>query len=930
VCVSLTEAQTRIARIDVQLASAGWGADAAAVDFEAEYKVAGVGDAEEGFVDYVLPATDGMPLAIVEAKRAARDALAGMEQARLYSEALVRETGAQPFVYLANGDEIWFWDLETNPRRVAGFAPRLDVERRRFQRDHRTSLLAQPINATIVDRTYQHLAIRKVHEAFETGHRRVLLVMATGTGKTRVATALVDTLLEAKWAQRVLFLADRDALVEQALRDGFKEFLPAEPADRIRSARYDATKRLYVATLQTMHDYHQQFSPAAFDVVISDESHRSIYNLWQDTLNYFDAYLVGLTATPADYLDRNTFTFFDRPDHEPTYSYEYDEAVQEGYLVPFEVYHARTRFQIDGIHGDQLDPVVQEQLRDEGIDPDDIDFSGTELERTVTNKDTTRLQVNEFFDNALTDPGGALPGKSILFATTHAHARRIWEVFNEEYPQFPGLAVIIDSHMERPAELLERFRKESMPRIAISVDMLDTGIDIPTVVNLGFFKPVFSRIKFWQMIGRGTRRVDTPAVAKDWCPVSSKIRFRILDFGENFARFQLNPDGVEPSATTPVATRRFRALSTTARLAERAHRIAESTGTDTTQATLLYAQLIAEMRQMIAALPIESAGVRERRQLIEAVSRDSYWLTIDEAKQRVLSLEVAPLMRYLADVNVAETTYDIHCLDAIAGVISGDGAAASAAARTLREDIIRLPVDHPDVAPAREAIVARYEEDWCDAVSLDELLELRRSLGPVMRHRLPEPMHLITLDLADVFREQRWIEVGPDARRIEISEYQQQVIARVQELAGSDPLFAKIAAGDPLDDDELAAVAAALDVPDLYASEDALQRAWRAPQASTLAILRDILGIERLPTREDTIGVAFNAYVMAKGYLNADQLTFVRLIARRLIDAGHVDMSDLYEAPFTDLTMNPEGLLPGDDLDELLGLAAQYSSPKAA
>jgi type I restriction enzyme, R subunit len=410
--MTLTEAQARAERILRQLERAGWGASATAVDFEAEYKVRGVDRAEEGFIDYLLPATDGTPLAIVEAKRASRDALAGKEQARLYVEALERETGARPFVYLANGDEIWLWDLETNPQVVSGFAPRDDLERRRFQRDNRTPLRDQPINAVTVERPYQHEAIRRVHEALEGGTRKALLVMATGTGKTRVATALVDTLLEAKWAQRVLFLADRDALVEQALRDGFKAHLPYEPADRIRSASYDPTKRLYVATLQTMQDFHHQFSPAAFDVVISDECHRSIYNRWQEILTHFDAYLVGLTATPADFIDRNTFTFFGCADHQPTFDYEYDEAVKDGYLVPFEVYHARTRFQIEGIHGNQLAEDVQHQLREEGIDPDDIDFTGTELERTVTNRDTTRLLVREFFENALTDPSGAIPGKS--------------------------------------------------------------------------------------------------------------------------------------------------------------------------------------------------------------------------------------------------------------------------------------------------------------------------------------------------------------------------------------------------------------------------------------------------------------------------------------------------------------------------------------
>ncbi len=245
----------------------------------------------------MLPGSDGLPLAIVEAKRASRDAIAGKEQARLYVEAITRDTGARPLIYLANGDEIWFWDLVSNPRLVSGFGPRDDLERRQYQRDYRQPLATRPINAQIVDRPYQQEAIRRVHEALTAGKRRGLLAMATGTGKTRVATALVDTLLGAGWAQRVLFLADRDALVEQALSEGFKAHLPAEPAARIRSSAYDPTKRLYVATLQTMQDFHRHFSPTAFDPIIADECHRSIYNRWQDVLTYFDSYLIGLTAT---------------------------------------------------------------------------------------------------------------------------------------------------------------------------------------------------------------------------------------------------------------------------------------------------------------------------------------------------------------------------------------------------------------------------------------------------------------------------------------------------------------------------------------------------------------------------------------------------------------------------------------------------------
>lgn len=902
-----TEAQTRRG-IDKQLARVGW-IDVGA-DFEEEFEVGSVGDADYGFTDYALKGADGRVLAVVEAKRTSRDALAGKEQATLYADAIEARHGYRPFIFLTNGLEIWFWDNQSNPRRVGGFFRREDLERRRFQLLHRKGLTATQINSATAGRIYQQEAIRRVHERFESGHRKSLWVMATGTGKTRSATALIETLMDALWAERVLFLVDRNPLGTQAL-DAFREFLPNEPAERIRTATYDDSKRLYVATLQTMQDFYLSFSAGAFDLVISDECHRSIYNKWEAVLTYFDALLLGLTATPSDFIDRNTFQFFDCSNQQPTHAYQLDQAIADGFLVPYEVYHARTTIQIDGIRGLELPPEVQEELQQSGIDPEDIDFAGTELERRVTNTETTRLLVTEFFENALRPPNDNLPGKSIIFAMSHAHARRLYESFLNEYPQFPGLVEIIDSHMENPEAILGRFKRESLPRIAISVDMLDAGIDIPTVLNLGFMKPVFSKIKFWQMIGRGTRRVDD-ASAKPWCPAYSKSVFRILDFWENFRRFQLNPAGVEPSASQPVVVRLFRAWI-------RAARAADGTGRHD-----LAEEFTAEARSLINQLPLDSAGVRENLRLIEDVTNDLFWMSLDEWKYQLLTLEVAPLMRYIAGISIEQASFQVGVLDCLSGVLTGDHTRASNLAHELQDGLRHLPEDHPDVRAVRQTLHELQRTDWPDKPTLEALLELLVDFSSLMHLRQPEPQRIITLNIADAFREQQFIAVGPEGSEFDAARYRQLVEDHVRELAESHPAMLKLRSGEPLSDGDLAAIEEAISGPDLYVTEETLRAAYRAPHGSLVSLLRHALGVEELASWPAAVQEAFETFISEKGYLNADQLTFVRLFARRLIETGRVERFDLFEEPFLRLGSTIDRAFDSADLDAMMALASRF------
>ncbi|MBN1934342.1 MAG: DEAD/DEAH box helicase family protein, partial [Anaerolineae bacterium] len=492
--------------IDPQLERAGWYLrDRARVGIE--IPVDGY-DAEpwNGVTDYCLYRKNGEVLAVVEAKRASTDVRLAQAQAEYYVNEITRRQPTRPFAFLANGYEVYYLDADgAPPRLVSGFFTRADLENRRYLQEHGRPLAGIEIDNEIVDRPYQHEAIRRVCEAFERGRRKALIVMATGTGKTRTTMALIDLFLRADQARSVLFVADRDALVEQAKTDGFERFLPHEPCTRLRSYSIDTSQRLYAVTLQTLSNIFEQFSPAFFDLIVFDEVHRSIFNKFNEVLQYFDGRMVGLTATPAQYIDRDTFREFECHDGRPTYLYTYEKAVEEGYLVDYDLYSAQTRFQRQGIRGVDLSEEERNALIQQGIDPDELDYEGTDLEKTVSNTDTLRRQWEEIWDTCIKDGSGQLPGKTIVFAITQQHALRLAEAFHQMFPQFPGLVRVITHKSEYRGTLVDDFKKKDKPRIAISVDMLDTGIDVPEVVNLVFMKPVQSPIKLQQMIGRGTR-----------------------------------------------------------------------------------------------------------------------------------------------------------------------------------------------------------------------------------------------------------------------------------------------------------------------------------------------------------------------------------------------------------------------------------------
>ena len=517
------EKLTRKEIIDTRLKQAGWNVtDRTQVIEEFDIHLTVVEEpttpyAGHQFSDYVLLGKNGKPLAVVEAKKTSVDAAIGREQAKQYCYNIQSTQGGElPFCFYTNGHDIYFWDLNNYPpKKVYGFPTREDLERYSYIRKARKTLAGELINTNIAGRDYQIRSIRAVMEAIEKKKRKFLLVMATGTGKTRTCIALVDSLMRAGWAERVLFLVDRIALRDQTL-EAFKEHLPNEPRWPKPQEKEIATdRRIYVSTypgmLNVIRDENKPLSPHFFDLVVVDESHRSIYNTYQEILDYFNTITLGLTATPTDVIDHNTFQLFETEDGVPTFAYSFDEAINHipPFLCNFQVMKIKTKFQEEGISKRTISLEDQQKLILEGKEIEEINYEGTEIEKKVINKGTNALIVREFMEESIKDANGVLPGKTIFFCMTKAHARRMEEIFDSLYPEYKGeLAKVLvsdDPRVYGKGGLLDQFKQNDMPRVALSVDMLDTGVDIREITNLIFAKPVFSYTKFWQMIGRGNK-----------------------------------------------------------------------------------------------------------------------------------------------------------------------------------------------------------------------------------------------------------------------------------------------------------------------------------------------------------------------------------------------------------------------------------------
>ena len=651
----LSEFKTRKIYIDVDLKLMGWKFTGPDADVQEEYRVedmAGV-PGQPGFCDYVLFGKDGLPLAVVEAKRTSKDPNIGRKQAVLYADCLERKFGRRPMMFTTNGFETYFWDDRTAPqRKVSGIFSKDDLQKLMNRRTERMDLMGVSIDDKITDRYYQKEAIRAVCEQITQGFRKHLLVMATGTGKTRTASSLTDVLSRGKWVTNILFLADRTALVKQA-KDDFKNYLPDMSLCNLCSNKDDRNARIVFSTYPTIlnaiddtksKDGRQLFTPAHFDLIIIDESHRSIFKKYRAIFEYFDAFMVGLTATPKTDVDRNTYDFFEMERGVPTYAYDYETAVQQDHvLVPYYNYEVKTRFLEEGISYDDLSEEDKERYEDDFIEDGQLpDFiPSAALNKFVFNETTVDIVLQDLMDRGIKVAGGDRLGKTILFAQNKRHAEFILERFNKLYPQYRGSfaqRVICDDAYAQT--VIDDFKQpEKEPHIAVSVDMMDTGIDVPECVNLVFFKKVRSKAKFWQMIGRGTRLCKGLAcVDQIDGTYTDKRRFLIFDYCGNFEYFRQHKEGYETRETKTLSENIFgKQIKIAMALQESAF-----AGEDY---QAWRKEIVNTCHRQILALSPDLIAVKLRMKAVEKYKKSESLVSISEGDKGELLTQIAPLVR---------------------------------------------------------------------------------------------------------------------------------------------------------------------------------------------------------------------------------------------------------------------------------------------
>jgi len=932
--LSASESQTRSELIDSQLAVAGWDVkDLTQVIEEFDILTSlplGVAEPRtpyEGhqFSDYVLLGKDRKPLAVIEVKKSSRDAAIGREQAKQYCYNIQKQLGGElPFCFYTNGLETYFWDLENAPpRKVVGFPTRDDLERFAHIRRNRKSLALEFINTSIAGRDYQIRAIRSVLEGIEQKKREFLLVMATGTGKTRTCIAMVDALMRAGHAEKVLFLVDRIALREQALA-AFKEHMPNEPRwPNVGEKLIAKDRRVYVATYPTMlniiRDQTQHLSPHFFDLIVVDESHRSIYNTFGEVLDYFKTITLGLTATPTDIIDHNTFQLFHCEDGLPTFAYTFEEAVNNvpPYLCNFQVMKIQTKFQIEGISKRTISLEDQKKLILQGKEVEEINFEGSQLEKQVINKGTNTLIVREFMEECIKDANGVLPGKTIFFCATKAHARRMEEIFDKLYPQYHGdLAKVLvsdDPRVYGKGGLLDQFTSNDMPRIAISVDMLDTGIDVRETVNLVFAKPVYSYTKFWQMVGRGTRLLETNK-PKPWC--LDKDVFLILDCWDNFEYFKLNPKGKELKSQLPLPVRLVGLrLDKIEKASDRGHAdIAE--------------REVAKLRLQIAALPKDSVVIREAATALARLEEENFWVSLTHQKLEFLRAEIKSLFRTVSEADFKAMRFERDVLEYSLAVLNENKEQAETIKEGIVEQISELPLSVSFVKLEEVLIRAAQTAHYWAKADEDAFDDLVVKLSPLMKFREQiTEQNQTHLDLVDEMHKKEWVEFGPQHEAVSITRYREMVETLISDLTEDNPVLKKIKNGEAVTEDEANQLAELLHEEHPHITEDLLRQVYKNRKARFIQFIRHILGLEVLQSFPDTVSEAFARFIRVHTTLSSRQLEFLNLLKNFIIEREKVEKRDLINAPFT--VIHPQGIrgvFSPAEINEILQLTERLAA----
>jgi type I restriction enzyme, R subunit len=913
------EADTRHYLIDVLLKEAGWNINQPEWT---EYPVEGMpNDSGKGKVDYVLWGDNGKPLALIEAKRTRKSPETGKHQAKLYADCLEQKFQQRPVIFYTNGYDYWIWDdFNYPPRSIEGFLKKDELEKIIFRRSSRKKLHLVQINSDIVGRTYQKEAIRRITETFEQKGRKALLVMATGTGKTRTAIALIDLLKRANWVNRVLFLADRTALVTQALR-AFKTHLPTATAvDLTQKGSDPETANVVLSTYPTMFnrihrtDAHERvFGAGYFDLVIVDEAHRSIYQKYSALFTYFDALLVGLTATPRQEINRDTYRIFDLEPGVPSFAYELDDAIQDGYLVPPQGVKVPFKFLRAGIKYADLSPEekqeYEERFRDEetGEIPDQVNAKA--LNQWLFNINTVDQALELLMQQGLKVEGGDKLGKTIIFARNTKHADFIVERFNINYPHYKGtFAQVIHSDIAHNQSLIDDFSTaKKQPNIAVSVDMLDTGIDVPEVVNLVFFKPVYSRVKFNQMIGRGTRL----------CPNlfgvgADKKKFMIFDLCSNFEFFSQE---VAETNAKPPQTLTTQLVKTRLELSN----LLQHHTRENPEASQFQHTLLDDLHQHIATMEPNNFLVRRHLQKVEEFSTRERWNQLSDADIENIATSLAPLPNGLPSENELAKRFDLLCFKVQLAILK-----QSTDFIQLRDQIRDLMhrLEEKQTVPMVKAkldLIAEIQaETWWTDIAPVMIDRIRRELRDLIKFIDGQSQAIVYTNFIDELGTVETVNVPVQQTGFSPYQYRKKVEAYIRENQ-DHIVIAKLKRNVPLTEGDLEELERMLFESEVIESREKFEQVY-SKNLSLKLFIRQLVGLDRNAAKE-----AFSNYLETTTF-TSNQIRFVENIIDHLTQNGIMDPSLLYESPFTDNHQDGlDGLFDDDNIDDIITIVNSFN-----
>ncbi len=880
--LDITEYQTRKLYIDAMLEDAGW---TEGKNWLNEVELAGMPNKSNvGFADYVLYGDDGKALAVIEAKRTCVDVAVGRQQAKLYADLLEKKYGRRPVIFLTNGFETRIQDNQYPERKVAAIYSKRDLEKLFNLQTMRTSLKNIVVNKNIAGRWYQEAAVKAVCQSFdEKNRRKALLVMATGSGKTRTVMALCDVLLKHGWVKNILFLADRTSLVTQAKRS-FTNLMPDLTLTNLCDGKQNANARCVFSTYQTMmgciddikDDEGKLFTCGHFDLLICDEAHRSIYNKYRDIFNYFDAPLVGLTATPKDDIDKNTYEVFELESGVPTYGYELAEAVKDGYLVDFLSVETELKFIEQGIAYDELSDEEKDEyektfITETGEIPEKIAPSA--LNNWVFNEDTIRKVLNILMQDGLKIDYGENLGKTIIFAKNHDHAEKILEIFNKEYPHLKDYAKVIDNKIKYAQSAIDEFSDpKKLPQIAISVDMLDTGIDIPEILNLVFFKKVMSKAKFWQMIGRGTRLCPGLLDGED------KEKFYIFDFCGNFEFFRMN----KGKATANMLALQGAIFKLKAQIAFKLQDLAYQTK----DLIAFRKTLVEDMVRKVRELNRDNFAVRQHLKYVELYSNTDNYVSLTYENTLTMGEELAPLIIPDKDEPKA-VRFDALLYGIELAYLAGKPYSKARSDLTKKINAVASVANIPEIMAQADFLNKLIHTDYIANAGINEFECIRKNLRDLIKY-IPKGGPKYTTNFIDdiIGKEIKPAEIEND----DLKNYKMKAEYYVRQ--NQDQIaIKKLRTNLPLTKADIGSLEKVL-WSELGTKADYEAEYGQKPLGE---FVRELVGLDMNAAKE-----AFADYLNDVN-LDSRQIYFVNQIVEYIVHNGMMkDFSVLQEAPFTD------------------------------